>query len=122
MIALAAEAHRRRVVTRFTAVVAGGLVTEVACGLGVTDAGASPSGATASVSGALKGTLTTPAADCGGVTATSGEIDFHHSLRGHSGTEWPLFFTAPHSGTCIKPQIGSSGHGLVHVKGTWNCS
>ncbi len=81
-----------------------------------------------------------------------------------SGTEWPLFFTARHSGTwnCVgltspssfsleshgsisvswtgksgslttkgstgavnmvlKPQIGSSGHGLVHVKGTWNCS
>jgi len=122
VIALAAEAHRRRVVARWTAAVAGGVTTVLVGALDVSDAGA---------------------ADCGGVTATSGEIDFYHSLRGHSGTEWSLFFTAPHGGTwkgtdksgsfttkgstgsvnmVVKPQIGSSGHGLVHDKGTWNCS
>jgi hypothetical protein len=93
----------------------------------------------------------------------SGEIDFYHSLKGHSGNEWSLFFTSPHSGTwkptglagsssfsledngsisiswdtksgsftvkdntgsvhvTLEPEPGSSGHGLVHVQGTWNC-
>jgi hypothetical protein len=126
-------------------------------------AAASPSGSTVTISGALNGQLTTPVADCPGVTAKSGEIDFYHSLKGHSGDEWSLFFTAPHNGTwkgvgvaapssfslqsnagisvswtgksgsfttkgssgsvnmVLKPQVGSSGHGLVHVKGTWSC-
>lgn len=126
-------------------------------------AGAVATGATVSFSGALNGHLATPASDCGGVTAESGEIDFYHSLQGHAGSEWSLFFTAPHGGTwkgtgvaspssfslesngnisvswtgrsgsfttnrstgsvnmVLKPQIGSSGHGLVHVEGTWNC-
>lgn len=126
-------------------------------------AGAAATGATVSFSGALNGSLTTPASDCSGVTAESGEIDFYHSLQGHAGNEWSLFFTAPHGGTwkgtgvaspssfnleangnisvswtgksgsfttnrssgsvnmVLKPQVGSSGHGLVHVKGTWNC-
>ena len=94
----------------------------------------------------------------------SGEIDFYHSLKGHSGKEWSLFYTAPHNGTwkphglagtssfstevngsienswytktgsfkvkgatgsvdvTLQPEPGSKSHGLVHVKGTWNCS
>ncbi len=126
-------------------------------------AGAAASGASATFSGSLNGHLTTPAVDCSGVTAQSGEIDFYHSLKGHGGTEWSLFFNDPHAGTwkgrggastssfslqsgagisvswvgksgsfttkgasgtvnmVLKPQIGSSGHGLVHVKGSWSC-
>jgi hypothetical protein len=126
-------------------------------------AGGAANGAEASFSGALSGRLATPATDCSNVTAKSGEIDFYHSLKGHGGSEWSLFFTAPHSGTwkgvgvagsssfslqsgagisvswtgksgrfttkgtsgtvnmVLMPQIGSSGHGLVHVKGSWDC-
>jgi hypothetical protein len=123
----------------------------------------SPSGASATFSGSVSGHLTTPASDCSNVTSQSGEIDFYHSLKGHSGNEWSLFFTAPHGGTwkprglagssslsledngsistswytksgsftvkgatgsahvTLEPEPGSSGHGLVHVQGTWNC-
>jgi hypothetical protein len=126
-------------------------------------ADAATSGASATFSGSLNGHLATPVADCSGVTAQSGEIDFYHSLAGHGGSEWSLFFNDQHAGTwkgrggastssfslqssagmsvswvgksgsfttkgsagtvnmILKPQIGSSGHGLVHVKGSWNC-
>ena len=153
---------RRASALRFAAL-AGVFVGLAAAALPAAAAAGSPSGATASFSGALSGRVTTPATDCSDVTAKAGEIDFYHSLKGHSGTEWSLFFTAPHSGTwkgvgiaspssfslqsgagisvswtgksgsfttkgtggnvnmVLKPQIGSSSHGLVHVKGTWNC-
>ncbi len=123
----------------------------------------SPSGASVTFRGSVSGHLTTPASDCSNVTSQSGEIDFYHSLKGHSGNEWSLFFTAPHGGTwrptglagssslsledngsisiswytksgsftvkgatgsvqvTLEPEPGSSGHGLVHVKGSWNC-
>ncbi len=123
----------------------------------------SPSGANVIFSGSVSGHLTTPTSDCSDVTSKSGEIDFFHSLKGHSGNEWSLFFTSPHSGTwkptglagsssfsledngsisiswdtksgsftvkdntgsvhvTLEPEPGSSGHGLVHVQGTWNC-
>jgi hypothetical protein len=126
--------------------------------------GASTSpGASFTFSGSVNGHLTTPASDCTGATEHSGEIDFYHSLKGHSGKEWSVFYTAPRGGTyknfsitspesfsievndsiseswtgksgsftvkgttgtakvLLKPQVGSSTHGLVHVTGTWNC-
>jgi hypothetical protein len=143
--------------------VLGGLAGLVGAAVPAAAFAASPSGAVVSFSGALSGHLTTPSTDCSNVTATSGEIDFSHSLKGHGGSSWSLFFTAPHSGTwkgvgltasssfnlqsaagtsvswtgksgsfttkgtsgsvnmVLKPQIGSSGHGLVHVKGSWDC-
>lgn len=160
---LTSTAEGRRASARWLAAVGGGLAGLVAAVLPAVASAASPSGATVSFSGALSGHLTTPATDCSNVTATAGEIDFYHSLKGHGGSEWSLFFTAPHSGTwkgvgvaapssfslqsgggisvswtgksgsfttkgtsgsvnmVLKPQIGSSGHGLVHVKGSWDC-
>jgi hypothetical protein len=121
-------------------------------------------GATITVSGALKGVISTPAADCSGLTSQSGEIDFYHPLKGFKTSSWSVFYTAPHSGTwrglgggssssfslqpgqgitdswvgksgsfttnetrgsaniTLEPQVGSRVHGLVHVKGSWNCS
>jgi hypothetical protein len=144
-------------------VAAAGATVLALCGPGV--AGAStPSGASVTFSGAVSGHLTTPKSDCPGIMAQSGEIDFYHSLKGHSGNEWSLFYTAPHNGTwkprglagsssfstevngsienswytksgsfkvkgatgsvdvTLQPEPGSKSHGLVHVKGTWNCS
>ncbi len=43
------------------------------------------------------------------------------SWTGKSGS----FTTKGTSGSVnmvLEPQIGSSGHGLVHVKGSWDCS
>ncbi len=144
-------------------VVAAGATVLALCGPGVAGAAAA-SGASVTFSGAVSGHLTTPTTDCSGLTAQSGEIDFYHSLKGHSGSEWSLFYTAPHNGTwkprglagsssfstevngsiedswntksgsftvkgatgsvnvTLQPQPGSKSHGLVHVKGTWNCS
>lgn len=155
--------ERRRTSARRLSALAGGCVALLGAAVPAAAAAGAPSGATASFSGALSGHLTTPATNCSNVTAQSGEIDFFHALKGHSGTEWSLFFTAPHGGTwkgvgiaspssfslqsgagisvswtgksgsfttkgasgsvnmVLKPQIGSSGHGLVHVKGTWDC-
>ena len=62
-------------------------------------AASSQTGASATFSGSVSGHLTTPASDCSEVTSQSGEIDFFHSLKGRSGNEWSLFFTAPHHGT-----------------------
>jgi hypothetical protein len=135
-------------------------------GLPAVAAGASAStGSTMTITGALKGHLTTPATDCEGTTSKSGEIDFYSQpLKGGRTTGWSMLFTAPHNGTwhpsgiagsssfsmqssagisqswtaksgsfttkgssgsvkiILKPQIGSSSHALVDVKGTWNCS
>jgi hypothetical protein len=142
---------------------AAAVVAAVLLGLsGVGGASTSP-GASFTFSGAASGHLTTPASDCSGATAQSGEIDFYHSLKGVAGSEWSVFYNDPHSGTykkfgltapqsfsvevnssiseswsgksgrftvkgktgsadvVLKPQIGSSTHGLLHVKGTWNC-
>jgi hypothetical protein len=144
-------------------VVAAGATVLALCGPGAAGASA-PSGASVTYSGAVRGHLTTPPSDCSGLTPQSGEIDFYHSLKGHSGNEWSLFYTAPHNGTfkphglagsssfsteangsisdawytksgsftvkgatgsvnvTLQPEPGSNAHGLVHVKGTWNCS
>lgn len=153
----------RVAVTFICWVVAAGATVVAACGA-VAAGAATPSGADVTFSGAVNGHLMTPTSDCSGLTAQSGEIDFSHSLRGHSGHEWSLFYTAPHSGTwkphgiagsssfstevngsigtswdtksgsftvkgatgsvdvTLEPEPGSNGHGLVHVKGSWNCS
>jgi hypothetical protein len=147
----------------FGAAVVSGAVLGLTLGWSIIPAGAAPTGATITVSGAVNGKLSTPSADCQGVTAKSGELDFFHSLRGNKAHGWSVFFTAPHSGTwrgvgvaspssfslqastgiteswtgrsgsfttnghaghvnmVLQPQIGSNVHGLVHVKGTWNC-
>ncbi|MGP0032213.1 MAG: hypothetical protein ACLPVF_17130 [Acidimicrobiales bacterium] len=61
-----------------------------------------PTGASFTFSGAASGHLTTPASDCSDATAQSGEIDFYHSLKGHAGNEWSLFYNDHGSGTYKK--------------------
>jgi hypothetical protein len=162
-LAVAVAVHSSVVKRRASVVLLGCLSAVGASLLSATATAAAANGASATFSGAVNGHLTTPATDCPGVTDQSGEIDFYHSLRGHSGNEWSLFFTAPHNGTwkprgiagsssfsleandsisiswdaksgsfttkgtngsvniTLAPEPGSSGHGVIHVKGSWSC-
>ena len=120
----------------------------------------SPSGASVTFRGSVSGHLTTPASTAPNVTSQSGEIDFYHSLKGHSGERvvavlhragWRHMETDGARGSSslsledngsisiscetksgsftvkgatgsvqvtLEPEPGSSGHGLVHVKGS----
>ena len=87
------------------------------CAPGVAGA-AGPSGASVTFSGAANGHLTTPTTDCSGLTAQSGEIDFYHPLKGHSGHEWSLFYTALHDGTWKPRGIAGSSSFSTEVNGS----